>query len=345
VLQLFALLIYAILFLGNGSTLATALTKSTGQESTQIAGIYPSCFELLGYPTNRLLSFASGDHTYDLFDRRIKKETFNTDGILIASTNYNYNGEMIWSSTSAQGSGGLTQTTYYLTGDHIDQWLARSVNGTTEWFLTDRMGTPQAIIKNTGAIVEKYDYGTFGDPLVGSGLSLPQIGFTGREFDSETGLMYYRARYYDPVIGRFLSEDPIGFAGGDSNLSRYVLNSPYGYRDPSGKTSDEEMEKRVKQQRSEYMSLVQFAKTNTQQAGRILTEGAARAMGKRAVKVGGKLSQSEYLGLMRNYDAAAKKAAEAITNPYLRGNMDIQLNTSLNRMEEIMKIIIESTFL
>ena len=77
--------------------------------------------------------------------------------------------------------------------------------------------------------------GTFGDPLVGSGLTLPQIGFTGREFDSETGLMYYRARYYDPQMGRFLSEDPIGFGGGDSNLSRYVLNSPYGYRDPSGK--------------------------------------------------------------------------------------------------------------
>ncbi|MCL6507180.1 MAG: hypothetical protein K6T59_09155 [Bryobacteraceae bacterium] len=50
----------------------------------------------------------------------------------------------------------------------------------------------------------------------------------------ETGLYYYRARYYDPHTVRFLSEDPIGFAAGDTNLSRYVFNSPLNYTDPSG---------------------------------------------------------------------------------------------------------------
>ncbi len=38
--------------------------------------------------------------------------------------------------------------------------------------------------------------------------------YTGREYDAESGLYYYRARYYNPTIGRFLSEDPIGFEGG-----------------------------------------------------------------------------------------------------------------------------------
>jgi RHS repeat-associated protein len=38
--------------------------------------------------------------------------------------------------------------------------------------------------------------------------------FTGREFDGETNLYYYRARYYDPQDGRFISKDPISFAGG-----------------------------------------------------------------------------------------------------------------------------------
>jgi hypothetical protein len=46
--------------------------------------------------------------------------------------------------------------------------------------------------------------------------------------------MYYRARYYDPGVGRFISEDPIGFDGGDTNLYRYVGNSPLNYTDPSG---------------------------------------------------------------------------------------------------------------
>jgi uncharacterized protein RhaS with RHS repeats len=33
--------------------------------------------------------------------------------------------------------------------------------------------------------------------------------FTGRQWDSESGLYYYRARYYSPSLGRFLQPDPI----------------------------------------------------------------------------------------------------------------------------------------
>ncbi|MBU2540805.1 MAG: hypothetical protein KJ593_02785 [Candidatus Omnitrophica bacterium] len=35
--------------------------------------------------------------------------------------------------------------------------------------------------------------------------------YTGRELDPESGLYYYRARYYDASIGRFLQEDSIGY--------------------------------------------------------------------------------------------------------------------------------------
>src|SRR5208283_5756072 len=37
--------------------------------------------------------------------------------------------------------------------------------------------------------------------------------YAGREYDPESGLYYYRARYYDPTEGRFISKDPIGFKG------------------------------------------------------------------------------------------------------------------------------------
>jgi RHS repeat-associated protein len=57
--------------------------------------------------------------------------------------------------------------------------------------------------------------------------------FTGREWDPETGLYYYRARYYDPKAGRFISEDPIAFGGG-SNFFGYVGNAPVSYGDPWG---------------------------------------------------------------------------------------------------------------
>lgn len=57
--------------------------------------------------------------------------------------------------------------------------------------------------------------------------------FTAREFDAETGLSYYRARYYDPTTGRFLSEDPIEFHAG-IDFYRYVGNNPTTLDDPSG---------------------------------------------------------------------------------------------------------------
>jgi RHS repeat-associated protein len=59
------------------------------------------------------------------------------------------------------------------------------------------------------------------------------FAFTGREWDTEIGLAYYRARYYDPKSGRFLSEDPIGFSGG-FNFYEYVGGDPVNRRDPFG---------------------------------------------------------------------------------------------------------------
>lgn len=76
-------------------------------------------------------------------------------------------------------------------------------------------------------------YDPFGN-IQSSSLSHPNmLQYTGRERDADTGLYYYRARYYDAVVGRFLSEDPLGFQAG-INFYAYVDNNPMNASDPTG---------------------------------------------------------------------------------------------------------------
>jgi len=58
--------------------------------------------------------------------------------------------------------------------------------------------------------------------------------YTGRELDAETGLYYYRARYYHAHLGRFLTRDPLGYAAGDENLYGYVRAAATLFLDPAG---------------------------------------------------------------------------------------------------------------
>ncbi len=103
------------------------------------------------------------------------------------------------------------------------------------WTLADNQGTVHDLVDSTGTIQNHITYDSFGQI---TGETNPAIdtrfGYTGREFDAETGQYYYRARYYDPEVSKFISEDPAGFMAEQANLYRYVDNSPVNFTDPSG---------------------------------------------------------------------------------------------------------------
>lgn len=62
--------------------------------------------------------------------------------------------------------------------------------------------------------------------------------FTGREYDKESGLYYFRARYLDSETGRFIQSDPHpGAMRAPSSFNSkyaYVSNNPARYVDPNG---------------------------------------------------------------------------------------------------------------
>lgn len=80
--------------------------------------------------------------------------------------------------------------------------------------------------------MERYSYDVFGEPNRVSDINNPYM-FTGRRYDPEAGLYYYRARYYDYSTGRFLEPDPIGYTD-SMNLYQYCLNNPINWFDPWG---------------------------------------------------------------------------------------------------------------
>jgi RHS repeat-associated protein len=69
-----------------------------------------------------------------------------------------------------------------------------------------------------------------------SGPDITRFKFTGQEEDKETGLMYYKARYYDPMIGRFAQADSVVMPESTFGMNRYMYTegSPVNYRDVSG---------------------------------------------------------------------------------------------------------------
>ncbi|MCC7527043.1 MAG: RHS repeat-associated core domain-containing protein [Candidatus Melainabacteria bacterium] len=85
-------------------------------------------------------------------------------------------------------------------------------------------------------MTQRNEYGPFGESAALSGIS---FGYTGQRYDAESGLYFYKTRYYSPVIGRFLQPDTIGYGDG-LNMYAYVNNQPMDNVDLLGTGGEEE---------------------------------------------------------------------------------------------------------
>jgi len=178
---------------------------------------------------NRMVSASKAGTTatydYDGDDRRTKK---SVNGVVT---------RIVWSGDAelaeADSSGAILRR--YVPGAAVDTPQAMiAADGTVTWLHADGQGSIINTSTGSGAAGTPITYSPYGE--IGGAGALPSglpFGYTGRYFDAETGLWYYRARYYHPRLGQFLQTDPIGTKD-DPNLYLYVALDPVNNSDPTG---------------------------------------------------------------------------------------------------------------
>jgi len=199
----------------NGNT--TSKTDSTG--TTNYAWDYENRLTQVTLPG----SGGTVTFKYDPFGRRIYKSSSAGTSV------YAYDGDNLIEEANSSGSA----VARYSQGLNIDEPLAMLRSSTTSYYQADGLGSITSLSSGAGALAQTYGYDSFGKQTSSSGSLTNPFQYTARESDPETGLYYYRARYYDPLGGRFLREDPIRFDAG-VNFYSYVRNNPTGLFDPSG---------------------------------------------------------------------------------------------------------------
>lgn len=200
----------------NGNT--TLKTDSTG--STTYVWDYENRLTSVTLPNNG----GTVQFRYDPFGRRIEKISPNATSI------FAYDGDNLVETVNS--GGGVVAR--YTQGQDIDEQLAMQRGSTTSYYEQDGLGSVTSLSNAAGVLVQTYTYDSFGNTTNSSGSVTNFFRYTGREFDTETGFYFLRARYYDPQTGRFISEDPIGFSGDSTGFYAYADNSPIGLADASG---------------------------------------------------------------------------------------------------------------
>jgi len=181
-------------------------------------------------------------YLYDYRNRRVKK---HVEKVLDSppDTQYNYSGwqvleELEFDDIAEEWN--LTRQYIYGT-QYIDEILAAvnhpgEQNETIMYYMQDANYNVIGIVDEAGDVKERYNYAPYGDITITDAgyLTLSEspagntLTFQGRRLDTETGLYYYRNRYYSPELGRFIQRDPLGYVDG-MNLYEFV-----GGRVPKG---------------------------------------------------------------------------------------------------------------
>jgi RHS repeat-associated protein len=123
----------------------------------------------------------------------------------------------------------------YLVGPRGPEYRRDHATGNIRWYCYDGLGSVLGEVDPSGTLTATRSYDVYGSVRTSAGTSTSKhkfVGSLGHPSDSETGLIYMRARYMDPVVGRFVSEDP---ARDGQNWLTYAGSNPVNYVDSTGR--------------------------------------------------------------------------------------------------------------
>lgn len=160
------------------------------------------------------------NYLYDAAGQRVKKMVRNNAGAVVEATVYidgifehRYNNGS--QQTSLLVMDGRSRIATLRVGDPMD--------GNIPYFtyeLEDHLGSQVARLDDAGGLVDRDEYYPFGEYSLRQ-YTVARYGYVGKEYDFETGLNYYGARYYAAWTCRFISVDPLA--------AKYAHLTPYNY--------------------------------------------------------------------------------------------------------------------
>jgi RHS repeat-associated protein len=155
---------------------------------------------------------------------------------VVAYTRFVYHGAAVAFETD---SGGTSLGLGYTWGPAGDDLLAiHDAAGNQYYVVQDKLHSVRGLVRRDGTWIRRLLYDPYAKVLKDTASAAAptwelRYRWTGREYDSETGWYYFRARYFDPSVRRFAQEDPIGYGGG-GNVYAYANGGPLEARDPGG---------------------------------------------------------------------------------------------------------------
>ena len=171
-------------------------TSSNGSVSETTAYAY----DLNGNLTAKTKGVSVTNYAYDVWGNMTSGAgatyAYNAQGLRVAKT---VNGETD-NFTLVGGNVWADGTTNYLRGIEL-------ISNGTQLYLYNVRGDVIQLADLSGNVTKTYDYDAYGNEYARDLGDENPFRYCGEYYDTETGFIYLRARYYDPMVGRFVAMD------------------------------------------------------------------------------------------------------------------------------------------